>query len=172
MQSVAFTLLSSSSSSSSFPLLKPRTTTTSNPSLRARFYPIRVSSRSHDLTSSNNVSASLPRRSWSISSSSSSSFKFRPWSSVPDVSSDSETNRFEVKATSVPESAGESAESNSLRKTLELGLLFGLWYLFNIYFNIYNKQVTILFMWIFFFQIFSQNFVNYDEIGVLLYGFE
>lgn len=26
-------------------------------------------------------------------------------------------------------------------KTLELGLLFGLWYLFNIYFNIYNKQV-------------------------------
>jgi solute carrier family 35 protein E1 len=44
----------------------------------------------------------------------------------------------------VPESAGESAESSSLFKTLELGALFGLWYLFNIYFNIYNKQVTIL----------------------------
>lgn len=26
-------------------------------------------------------------------------------------------------------------------KTLQLGSLFGLWYLFNIYFNIYNKQV-------------------------------
>jgi solute carrier family 35 protein E1 len=27
-------------------------------------------------------------------------------------------------------------------KTLWLGSLFGLWYLFNIYFNIYNKQVS------------------------------
>jgi solute carrier family 35, member E1 len=29
-----------------------------------------------------------------------------------------------------------------LVKTLQLGSLFGLWYLFNIYFNIYNKQVN------------------------------
>jgi solute carrier family 35 protein E1 len=50
----------------------------------------------------------------------------------------------EVRATSVPESAGESAESSGLSKTVELGALFGLWYLFNIYFNIYNKQVTFL----------------------------
>lgn len=42
----------------------------------------------------------------------------------------------------MPESAGgEEEKSSSLTKTLELGLLFGLWYLFNIYFNIYNKQV-------------------------------
>ena len=27
------------------------------------------------------------------------------------------------------------------QKTLQLGVFFGLWYLFNIYFNIYNKQV-------------------------------
>eukprot|EP01018_Ginkgo_biloba_P009171 Gb_23352 [translate_table: standard] len=33
------------------------------------------------------------------------------------------------------------AVSNKLLKTLQLGSLFGLWYLFNIYFNIYNKQV-------------------------------
>lgn len=30
-----------------------------------------------------------------------------------------------------------------LVKTLQLGSLFGLWYLFNIYFNIYNKQVAV-----------------------------
>nr|DAD25711.1 TPA_asm: hypothetical protein HUJ06_027178 [Nelumbo nucifera] len=37
----------------------------------------------------------------------------------------------------------ESAKSNSMIQTLLLGTLFGLWYLFNIYFNIYNKQVHI-----------------------------
>jgi solute carrier family 35, member E1 len=37
--------------------------------------------------------------------------------------------------------AGEEG-SGGLSKTLQLGALFGLWYLFNIYFNIYNKQVT------------------------------
>jgi solute carrier family 35 protein E1 len=54
-------------------------------------------------------------------------------------------NRLEVRATAVPESAGEKPESSSLFKTLELGSLFGLWYLFNIYFNIYNKQVLKVF---------------------------
>lgn len=33
------------------------------------------------------------------------------------------------------------AGDNELVKTVQLGSLFGLWYLFNIYFNIYNKQV-------------------------------
>ncbi|CAA2954132.1 triose phosphate phosphate translocator, non-green plastid, chloroplastic-like [Olea europaea subsp. europaea] len=48
-----------------------------------------------------------------------------------------------VRATSVPETAGaaESPQSKSVTDTLVLGTLFGLWYLFNIYFNIYNKQV-------------------------------
>lgn len=134
MQSSAFSL---SSSSQSLPLLKPRRAS-SNP----RFDPIRLSSSSPKPRDLSNVavSASLPRRSWSVSSSS--SFKLRPWSSVPSVSSGDEASRFEVRAASVPESAGESkAKSNSLARTLELGLLFGLWYLFNIYFNIYNKQV-------------------------------
>lgn len=37
---------------------------------------------------------------------------------------------------------GDSGEkSGSLAQTLLLGALFGLWYIFNIYFNIYNKQV-------------------------------
>lgn len=138
MQSLAF---SHSSSSQSLPLLKPRRVS-SNP----RFDPIRLSSSSLKPRDLSNVavSASLPRRSWSVSSSS--SFKLRPWSSVPYVSSGDEASRFEVRAASVPESAGErKAESNSLARTLELGLLFGLWYLFNIYFNIYNKQVLKVF---------------------------
>ncbi|WVZ64162.1 hypothetical protein U9M48_013725 [Paspalum notatum var. saurae] len=37
--------------------------------------------------------------------------------------------------------AGEEAGGGGLVKTLQLGALFGLWYLLNIYFNIYNKQV-------------------------------
>lgn len=51
------------------------------------------------------------------------------------------TNNFKVKASSVPESIGDAEKTSTLWKTLELGSLFGLWYLFNIYFNIYNKQV-------------------------------
>ncbi|KAF3571147.1 hypothetical protein F2Q69_00059321, partial [Brassica cretica] len=40
--------------------------------------------------------------------------------------------------TAVPE---EGEGSGKMTKVLELGLLFAMWYLFNIYFNIYNKQV-------------------------------
>uniref|UniRef100_A0A7N0U1J0 Sugar phosphate transporter domain-containing protein n=1 Tax=Kalanchoe fedtschenkoi TaxID=63787 RepID=A0A7N0U1J0_KALFE len=44
------------------------------------------------------------------------------------------------------ESEGEATPSSgSLMQTLTLGSLFGLWYLFNIYFNIYNKQVLKVF---------------------------
>ncbi|KAL2482504.1 Phosphoenolpyruvate/phosphate translocator 1 [Forsythia ovata] len=52
-----------------------------------------------------------------------------------------------VRATSVQESAGaaESPKSKSAEDTLVLGILIGLWYLFNIYFNIYNKQVLKVF---------------------------
>ncbi|EEF51988.1 phosphoenolpyruvate/phosphate translocator 1, chloroplastic [Ricinus communis] len=142
MQSAAFTL--SSPSCPSLPLLKPRS---SRPLINPRFDPIsiRASSSSslkrQDLdTPHNNVV--FPRRSWSLSSASSSPSLLRPWNPLV---SDRETERFQVKATAVPESAGESEKSSSMIKTLELGLLFGLWYLFNIYFNIYNKQVLKVF---------------------------
>lgn len=138
MQSTAFTL------SPSLPL--PKTGRSSNPTFNPRFDPVCVyaSSKSQDLATSSNVSfaAHLPRRSWSLSSLT--SLKLRPWTSFPVPAFDACANSFELKATSVPESAGESAESSSLWKTLELGSLFGFWYLFNIYFNIYNKQVRIL----------------------------
>ncbi|KAK7849216.1 phosphoenolpyruvate/phosphate translocator 1 [Quercus suber] len=137
MQSASFTLASPAPSLS---LLKPRRQPPSL-SFNPRFDPIRASSSSSLNNDSFNVNLST-RRSWSLSSSSSSSpIKLRPWNAPPPSYSDAETNRFEVKATSVPEAAGEKPESSSLFKTLELGALFGLWYLFNIYFNIYNKQV-------------------------------
>ncbi|XP_071733342.1 triose phosphate/phosphate translocator, non-green plastid, chloroplastic-like [Rutidosis leptorrhynchoides] len=61
---------------------------------------------------------------------------------------------YEVKATAaVPGSADgndaaaavEVVVKSKMMETAVLGLLFGLWYLFNIYFNIYNKQVLEVF---------------------------
>ncbi|KAJ0962758.1 hypothetical protein J5N97_027880 [Dioscorea zingiberensis] len=47
-----------------------------------------------------------------------------------------------LRAISASEGIGDSnAPSGQLLRNLQLGLLFGLWYLFNIYFNIYDKQV-------------------------------
>lgn len=46
------------------------------------------------------------------------------------------------QATAVPESAGgEEHQKSELARKIEVLLLMGLWYLFNIFFNIYNKQV-------------------------------
>ncbi|XP_076943137.1 phosphoenolpyruvate/phosphate translocator 1, chloroplastic-like [Bidens hawaiensis] len=53
------------------------------------------------------------------------------------------TDAFQVKAAADTSSSGdvEAGKSKKLLDTIVLGSLFGLWYLFNIYFNIYNKQV-------------------------------
>lgn len=135
MQSAAFTL----SSSPSLPLLKPPSQRSLvNTSFTARFDPILASSRRQDLETSSNIV--FPRRSWSLALSPS---QLRPWNPLPPLVSETKTDLFQVKATAVPESAGDGEKSSSLVKTLELGLLFGLWYLFNIYFNIYNKQVRL-----------------------------
>ncbi|XP_021773019.1 phosphoenolpyruvate/phosphate translocator 2, chloroplastic-like [Chenopodium quinoa] len=52
-------------------------------------------------------------------------------------------NLLVVRAVSIPESADGGAEtkSSSVALPLQLGGMFLLWYLLNIYFNIYNKQV-------------------------------
>ncbi|XP_045788757.1 triose phosphate/phosphate translocator, non-green plastid, chloroplastic-like [Trifolium pratense] len=50
------------------------------------------------------------------------------------------SNHLQTKATTTA-AADSSSESSSLFKALELGILFCLWFSFNIYFNIYNKQV-------------------------------
>ncbi|KAG8488125.1 hypothetical protein CXB51_018677 [Gossypium anomalum] len=128
MQSAAFSL----PSPSSHPYLKPRNFA-SNPT----FYPIHVVSKGRDFSASANAISipSFPKRSWSLSSSS--PLPLRAWTSAPSLSKPSP---LQLRATAA-ENAGEAGKSGSLFKTLELGLLFGLWYIFNIYFNIYNKQV-------------------------------
>ncbi|XP_023542873.1 triose phosphate/phosphate translocator, non-green plastid, chloroplastic-like [Cucurbita pepo subsp. pepo] len=144
MQSSAVTL------SPALPLLKPRRPLSS--SFSSGCNSVRVSSssssNSRDLGDLNDVrlTSSWPQRSWTLSSSPFSSAKLRPWTGVLSLASDSDASHFKVQATAVPDSAGEDASAGgNLRKTLELGLLFGLWYLFNIYFNIYNKQVLKVF---------------------------
>ncbi|CAM8972327.1 unnamed protein product [Rhodiola kirilowii] len=130
MQSTAFAF---SSSASSLPLLRSRTGRSAN-----RFVPAScVSSSSHskfDLSASSNGSVSKPL----VFSSSSSPSLLTAWSPA----SERRTRSVEVKAT---ESEGETESPSALSQTLALGSLFGLWYLFNIYFNIYNKQVLKVF---------------------------
>ncbi|KAJ8623049.1 hypothetical protein MRB53_031578 [Persea americana] len=68
------------------------------------------------------------------------------WSCIPQSPvSGRKSGVFRVRATAVPKQAGESTDSSGLLKTLELGALFGLWYIFNIYINILNKQILKVF---------------------------
>ncbi|KVH98220.1 protein of unknown function DUF250 [Cynara cardunculus var. scolymus] len=81
-----------------------------------------------------------------------SSWKTGSWISNPSpvLKSDS-SDGFEVKATSGSDSTNESdvaavaVAKSKMAEMAVLGLLFGIWYLFNIYFNIYNKQVLEVF---------------------------
>ncbi|CAK9137588.1 unnamed protein product [Ilex paraguariensis] len=123
----------------------------SNPSSFFEFQPLSLYSppKSVGFGSINGVSVSSSRRlpiiSCSSSSSSSSSRGNDGWISGPSPVPEGESESVEVRATSVPESAEEAPKSKALADTLVLGSLFGLWYLFNIYFNIYNKQVLRVF---------------------------
>ncbi|KAI7986052.1 hypothetical protein LOK49_LG14G00950 [Camellia lanceoleosa] len=133
MQTTAFTF------SPSISLPKPR-----RPSIYC-LNPISLSSpsRSLDFASINGLSGSSLRRFPSICCSS--SFRgLNGWISSPPPE-EQESDGVVVRAASVPESAGEIEKTSSLTSTLQLGALFGLWYLFNIYFNIYNKQVLKVF---------------------------
>ncbi|KAF8390436.1 hypothetical protein HHK36_024962 [Tetracentron sinense] len=124
--------------SPSTPFLKIRKHTDRNPN--PRFNPISLSDspKSLDLTSIHGVSGSSCHGTSPVCSSSG----FNSWISVPSLVSDQGTNDFKVRAAAVLESADESTKSNSM---MQLGSLFGLWYLFNIFFNIYNKQVLKVF---------------------------
>eukprot|EP00262_Sarcandra_glabra_P011602 TRINITY_DN2820_c0_g4_i1.p1 TRINITY_DN2820_c0_g4~~TRINITY_DN2820_c0_g4_i1.p1 ORF type:complete len:408 (+),score=48.40 TRINITY_DN2820_c0_g4_i1:147-1370(+) len=134
MQSSAFAL----SSSNSF--LRTRNLPKPNPNSRFSPLCLHTPSNSLALTSIHGgiSSFSSPR--------SPSPCRFNRWTSVPSSISDCGSNDFTVRASAVPESAAdEDAKSSKLIQTLQLGSLFGLWYLFNIYFNIYNKQVLKVF---------------------------
>lgn len=142
MQSSAFNLSNSIS-------LPNKLRKASNPDSFYRFNPIsrQLPSNSVNFPSINVVSGSSSRRLPSIccSSSSSSSPKLGGWFSTPSPVPERESDGFEVKATAVPESADDDGSKSKMADTLVLGSLFGLWYLFNIYFNIYNKQVLKVF---------------------------
>ncbi|KAF7124588.1 hypothetical protein RHSIM_Rhsim12G0165000 [Rhododendron simsii] len=98
-----------------------------------RFNPLPTPSPSRSLHFAPNSSL---RRSPSVCSSSP---RFNGWISTPPVApAERESGAVEVRA--AESSAGETEKTSSLMSTLQLGSLFGLWYLFNIYFNIYNKQ--------------------------------
>ncbi|KAK6153299.1 hypothetical protein DH2020_012938 [Rehmannia glutinosa] len=70
------------------------------------------------------------------------SMKQSGWISGPNPGTpEPESDAVVVRATAESPGPSESPKSKSFSDTLVLGTLFGLWYLFNIYFNIYNKQV-------------------------------
>ncbi|KAL0421787.1 UNVERIFIED_CONTAM: Triose phosphate/phosphate translocator, non-green plastid, chloroplastic [Sesamum latifolium] len=70
------------------------------------------------------------------------SLKQSGWISGPNPAvPEPESDGLVVRATAESAGAAETPGSKSFADTLVLGSLFGLWYLFNIYFNIYNKQV-------------------------------
>ncbi|KAJ0905738.1 putative triose phosphate/phosphoenolpyruvate translocator, sugar phosphate transporter [Helianthus annuus] len=48
-------------------------------------------------------------------------------------------------AASASEASGESSNAAEIGRTLQLAAMFGVWYLLNIYFNIFNKQVLKVF---------------------------
>ncbi|XP_039125748.1 phosphoenolpyruvate/phosphate translocator 1, chloroplastic-like [Dioscorea cayenensis subsp. rotundata] len=75
--------------------------------------------------------------------------RLHSWISDAPLSSEPErAESLTVHASSSSESIEESKPgSGNLLQTLQLGALFGLWYLFNIYFNIYNKQVLKVFQY-------------------------
>ncbi|XP_007215759.2 phosphoenolpyruvate/phosphate translocator 2, chloroplastic [Prunus persica] len=75
---------------------------------------------------------------YTISSSSSSFPSFNKISASFLFSSQRYDN---LKVRAAPETAEEASNPSRMVKTLQLGALFGIWYLLNIYFNIYNKQV-------------------------------
>ncbi|KAF5175334.1 Phosphoenolpyruvate/phosphate translocator chloroplastic-like [Thalictrum thalictroides] len=141
MSSTTAFALSSTSTTTSL-ILKTRKTSFQSPNPSCyRFNPVRLSNSSKSLDLCLRSSSPLC----------SSSSRFSSWSSVPSLVTDRETKKeFKIKASSseggaTAEEADETDKAGALGKTLQLGSFFALWYLFNIYFNIYNKQVLKVF---------------------------
>ncbi|GMH21493.1 hypothetical protein Nepgr_023335 [Nepenthes gracilis] len=111
------------------PLLKPRR-------ILNRISGVRIDAISQSSSSSKDFD--LSHHSLSVRSSYS---RFNGFVSKPVLITGAEGGDFVARATSVSESDGEAPKPSSLVQTLQLGLMFGLWYILNIYFNINNKQV-------------------------------
>ncbi|KAB1209152.1 Phosphoenolpyruvate/phosphate translocator 2, chloroplastic [Morella rubra] len=59
--------------------------------------------------------------------------------------SNQRNNKFKARTASVPENTGDTVRPSGVIKTLQLSAMFAMWYILNIYFNIYNKQVLKVF---------------------------
>ncbi|KAF3444636.1 hypothetical protein FNV43_RR14329 [Rhamnella rubrinervis] len=70
-----------------------------------------------------------------------SSLLFDAQISAPLIVSSRRYDNLVVRAALLPDSAGDTTNPSELAKTLQLGSMFLIWYLLNIYFNIFNKQV-------------------------------
>ncbi|KAH7866080.1 hypothetical protein Vadar_015371 [Vaccinium darrowii] len=140
MQSTAFTLSPSLSLPNHRRLCHHTAISTLNP------IPSPSHSRSIDFCAVNGLSGSSIRPFPSIRCFSSplSSLNLNGWISTPSPVPDRES-RGGVEVRAAESTDEEDAKASGLSKTLELGSLFGLWFLFNIYFNIYNKQVLKVF---------------------------
>ena len=97
-------------------------------------------SHSHPLFSSSPLSLSYTIN--GVPSYPSSSLLLSAQKSPPFLISSAKIASFRVLSASLPEAKGdEPIKPAGLLQTLQLGAMFGTWYLLNIYFNIYNKQV-------------------------------
>ncbi|KAL8529877.1 hypothetical protein ACS0TY_007077 [Phlomoides rotata] len=102
------------------------------------FNPLPLAHQGRHQFSNGSVSFSSARKLGPISC----SLKQNGWVSGPNPANpEPESDGVVVRASAESAGAAETPKSKSVRDTLVLGSLFGLWYLFNIYFNIYNKQV-------------------------------
>lgn len=71
-----------------------------------------------------------------------------------------------VRAAAESAAAAETPKLNSFVETLVLAALFGFWIVFNIYFNIYNKQVVIsFFIYLFLFCFVVLLLIYFTDIG-------
>ncbi|ONK69725.1 uncharacterized protein A4U43_C05F26070 [Asparagus officinalis] len=131
MQSAAVAL------SPSAPLLKlrPPSRSSLNPNPNPRFHPIAALSSSSFSPKPISINGAF--------SPLSSSSRFQSPLSISPLPTPSD-REFAVRS-SAGENSGEKSDGSALIQTLQLGAMFGLWYLFNIYFNIYNKQVLKVF---------------------------
>lgn len=62
--------------------------------------------------------------------------------------SNQRNNSVKVRAASVPENTADTVKPSGVIKTLQLGFMFVIWYILNICFNIYNKQVHHLYLYL------------------------
>ncbi|KAL3835208.1 hypothetical protein ACJIZ3_009944 [Penstemon smallii] len=105
-----------------------------------RFNPLSVYSAKHQRFGNGLVSFSSTCKISPISC----SLRQSGWISAvnPKPQNDSVAVRAAAESAAVEE---ESPKSNSFSDTLVLGMLFGMWYLFTVYFSIYSKQVLEVF---------------------------